>query len=168
MPAQDVAVRPIELRDIGSFAECVGSVIAERDYLAWQAPFPIESTAQFVASNIRLRNPQFVADDGGVVVGWCDITRSTVPVLVHSGMLGMGMLQQYRGRGLGMRLMLATLAAAREACIERVDLAVFARNVRAAALYRQAGFREVGRRVRGKKLGGDYDDEILMEVLLDP
>ena len=168
MPTQDIAVRPIELRDIGSFAECVGSVIAERDYLAWQAPFPIESTAQFVASNIRLRNPQFVADDGGVVVGWCDIARSTVPIHLHSGVLGMGMLPAYRGKGLGLRLMLATLAAARDAGIERVDLAVFARNTRAVALYRTAGFREVGRRVRGKKLAGEYDDEILMEMPLDP
>jgi ribosomal protein S18 acetylase RimI-like enzyme len=162
-----VVVRPIQLTDIGSFAECVAEVIAERDYLAWQERFPIESTARFVAQNIRLGNPQFVADDGGRVVGWCDILRSTVPVHQHCGSLGMGALAPYRERGLGTRLIVSALSAAREIGMERVDLVVYARNARAAALYRKFGFREVGRRTRGKKLDGEYDDEILMEFVFE-
>jgi ribosomal protein S18 acetylase RimI-like enzyme len=163
----DVVVRPIALTDIGSYAECVAEVIAERDYLAWQERFPIDETARFVAHNIRVGNPQFVADDDGRIVGWCDIMRSTVPVHLHCGSLGMGMLAPYRERGLGTRLIIAALSAAREVGIERVDLVVYARNTRAAALYRKVGFRDVGKRTRGKKLGDKYDDELLMEFVFE-
>jgi RimJ/RimL family protein N-acetyltransferase len=162
-----VTVRPIALIDIGGFSECTAAVIAERDFLAHTEPFPLEETAKHVAGNIRLGNPQFVADDAGCIVGWCDIVRSTVPVHRHSGSLGVGMLAAYRGRGLGLALIESTLEAARAAAFERVDLTVYRRNERAARLYRKAGFRDVGVRIRGKKLDGEYDDELLMQILLE-
>lgn len=77
------------------------------------------------------------------------------------------MLAAYRGRGLGLRLIEATVDAARAAGLERVDLVVYGRNERAAALYRKAGFREIGRRERAKKLDGEYDDTVLMGMLLE-
>ena len=166
MSAADVIVRPIDLRDIGGFSECTAEVIKERVYLAHLEPFPIEETAKFVAMNIRVGNPQFVAEDAGRIVGWCDIVRSTVPVQRHCGSLGIGMLAEYRGHGLGLRLIEATVAAARTAGMERVDLVVYGRNKRAAALYRKAGFTDVGTRLRGKKLDGEYDDTLLMGMLL--
>jgi ribosomal protein S18 acetylase RimI-like enzyme len=161
-----VIVRPIELRDIGSFAACTMAVIEERVWLAHIEPFPIDETAKFVAFNLRTGNPQFVADDGGRTVGWCDVVRSTIPVYRHRGTLGVGVLADYRGQGLGMRLVHAALDAARAADIERVDLAVYGRNTRAVALYRKAGFREVGIRKDGKKLDGEYDDVVLMDIAL--
>jgi ribosomal protein S18 acetylase RimI-like enzyme len=162
-----VSVRPIELADIGSLADCVAAVIAERAYLAFTVPFALEETARFVAGNIRLGNPQFVAAERGRIVGWCDVVRSILPVHLHSGVLGMGVLAAYRAHGLGRKLIGATIGAARVAGFERIDLVVYGRNTRAASLYRKAGFREIGRRIRGKKLDGDYDDELLMELVFD-
>jgi RimJ/RimL family protein N-acetyltransferase len=161
-----IFVRPIDLRDIGGFSECVTAVVAERVYLAHIEPLPIDETAKFVALNIRVGNPQFVAEDDGRIVGWCDIVRSSVPVQRHCGSLGIGMLAAYRGRGLGLRLIETTVAAARAAGFERVDRVVYGRNERAAALYHKAGFVEIGRRTRAKKLDGEYDDTILMGMLL--
>jgi len=161
-----VVVRPIGLRDIEGFAACTAAVIAEREWLAHVEPFPIEETARFVARNIRTGNPQFVAELTGRIVGWCDVERSPVPVYAHRGTLGIGMLAEVRGHGLGLRLIEAALAACRTQAIEHVGLAVFARNARALALYRKAGFREIGRRPRGKKLDGHYDDVVLMDLAL--
>jgi L-amino acid N-acyltransferase YncA len=159
-------VRPIELADIAGFASCTAAVIAERSWLAHTEPFPLEETAGFVARNIRTGNPQFVAEDAGRIVGWCDVVRSTVPVYRHGGTLGIGVLASHRGQGLGRRLIAATLAAARAAGMERVDLAVYARNTRAAALYRAVGFRDLGVRRNGKKQDGQYDDVLLMDIAL--
>ena len=50
--------------------------------------------------------------------------------------------------------------------IEKIELQVFASNRPARALYRKFGFRQEGRRVRGRKLDGKYDDVILMGKLL--
>ena len=145
----DVVIRPIALADIEQFRHVTDLVMRERSFLAFVEGFLIDEAAAFVARNVRLRNPQFVADDAGRVVGWCDIRRETIPVYAHVGHLGMGLLQAYRGRGIGERLIRTAIDAAR-----------------AAALYRKVGFVLEGTRIRGKKLDGDYDDVHMMGLLL--
>ena len=157
-----VTLRPMALGDVDGFRACIHAVMAERAYLAFLEPFPLEQSAMFVAANIARGNPQIVADDAGRIVGWCDIRRETIPVYTHEGLLGMGVSADYRGRGLGERLIRAALAAAEEAGFERISLSVYARNTRAVALYRKVGFVLEGTRVRGKKLDGEYDDVHMM------
>jgi RimJ/RimL family protein N-acetyltransferase len=162
----DVVIRPIALGDIEQFQRVTDVVMRERRYMAFVEGFPIDEAATFVARNMRLGNPQLVADDEGRLVGWCDIRRETIPVYAHAGHLGMGLLPEYRGRGIGERLLRASIDAARAAGFERIELTVYARNARAAALYRKAGFVHEGTRVRGKKLDGEYDDVLFMGLLL--
>ena len=161
-----VTIRPIALADIEAFAALTNLVMRERQYMAFLEGFPIDEAAAFVARNLRLGNPQLVADDAGRVVGWCDIRRETVPVYAHCGHLGMGLLPGYRGRGIGERLIRASIDAARAAGFERIELSVYGRNTRAMALYRKVGFAHEGMRPRGKKVDGEYDDVHLMGLLL--
>jgi RimJ/RimL family protein N-acetyltransferase len=161
-----VGVRPTALGDIGGISACLSAIIAERVWFARTEPIPLEGTAKFVAENIRIGNPQCVAEDAGRIVGLCDITRQTLPIFHHRGTLGMGLLAEYRGQGLGLRLLTATLDAARTAGIEQVNLSYHRRNVRAGALYRKAGFHEAGVIRNGKKLDGEYDDVVLMGIEL--
>jgi len=163
-----VNVRPITLGDVEGFRACVGSVMRERRYLAYVEPFPLSETAAFVAWNIDRGNPHLVADDGGRIVGWCDIRRDTIPCYAHDSMLGMGLLPAYRGGGLGETLIRAALTAARAAGVERISLSVYGRNTRAMALYRKVGFTLEGTRVRGKKLDDEYDDVHMMAYHLVP
>jgi RimJ/RimL family protein N-acetyltransferase len=164
--AEAVVIRPIALAEIEQFRDVTNAVMRERRYLAFVDGFPIDEAAAFVARNVRLGNPVYVAADGGRVVGWCDIRREEMPVHAHVGNLGMGLLPGYRGRGIGERLIRATIDAARAAGFERIELAVYGRNARAAALYRKVGFVHEGTRVRGKKLDGEYDDVHMMGLLL--
>jgi RimJ/RimL family protein N-acetyltransferase len=126
----------------------------------------LQYTEDAIVSSDIIGNPQLVADDAGQLVGWCDIRRETIPVYAHAGHLGMGLLPAYRGRGIGERLLRAAIDAARAAGFERVELTVYARNVRALALYRKVGFAHEGTRVRGKKLDGEYDDVHMMGLVL--
>jgi ribosomal protein S18 acetylase RimI-like enzyme len=119
----------------------------------------------FVAGNIAHGHPQFVADDAGRVVGWCDIFPSPREVSQHVGVLGMGVLPAYRGRGLGRRLIAATLGAA-DGRFEQIDLDVYGTNIAAQALYRSVGFVEQGRKRGGRKVDGVYDDIIVMTRFL--
>lgn len=166
VPIEGVVVRVVELADSPSLRECVGAVMRERAYLAFTEPFSPEQTAAFVAANLQARNPHWVAIDEERVVGWCDIRRDPIPVYAHCAMLGMGVLDAYRSRGLGEQLIRAALQDAREQGFERVELSVYAKNVRALSLYRKLGFVHEGTRVRGKKLDGDYDDVHMMAYLL--
>ncbi len=161
-----VAIRPIALGDVVALRECVDAVMRERHYLAYQEPFSVEETRAFVARNMRERNPHWVASQGPRIVGWCDIRRDSIPVHTHCATLGMGVLDAYRGRGLGERLIRAALEDARVQGFERVELSVYAKNARAHSLYRKIGFLHEGMRIRGKKLDGEYDDVHMLVYFL--
>jgi ribosomal protein S18 acetylase RimI-like enzyme len=162
----EILVRPLTLGDVPQFRDIGDAVMREREYMAFLEGFPLEETAAWVARNLRLGNPQVVADDAGRLVGWCDVRRETIPVYQHEGMLGMGVIAAYRGRGIGTRLIEAALAASRAAGFERISLSVYGRNTVAQALYRKFGFILEGTRVRGKKVDGVYDDVLMMALLL--
>ena len=162
----EVVVRPMTLADVEQFNHVSDVVFRERQYMAFVEGFPLDECATFVARNLRLGNPQFVAEDAGRVVGWVDIQRETRPVHAHVGHLGIGVLPEYRGRRIGEKLMRAALDAARAGGFEKIELHVYGRNTRAAALYRKLGFAHEGTRVKAKKVDGEYDDVHIMGLLL--
>ncbi|MEP6941379.1 MAG: GNAT family N-acetyltransferase [Betaproteobacteria bacterium] len=162
----EAIVRPISIADTESFRDCIAEVMRERRWLAFVEPFPLPESAAFVARNIASGNPHFVADDGGAIVGWCDIRREEIPSYAHDSVMGMGLRSAYRGRGLGERLLRAALAVAKASGFERVSLHVYAKNTHAFALYRKVGFVLEGTKVRGRKLDGVYDDVHLMAIQL--
>jgi ribosomal protein S18 acetylase RimI-like enzyme len=143
-------------------------VAREHKYLVFlQAP-PIEASREFIGNSIANRHPHFVALDGDRVVGWCDVTPRLWPATGHSGVLGMGLLPEWRGRGVGRGLLERTLKAARAFPLTRVELSARADNEHAIALYRKVGFEVEGRRRRSMFMDGVYYDDIIMALLFDP
>ena len=162
-----VRIAAIREEHIEGFHEALDRVAREREYLnRFEAP-PLESTREFVLRNIREGVAQFVALDRGRVVGWCDVSPDRHPATAHTGYLGIGLLPEYRGRGIGRRLISACLRKAKENGLERVDLSVNGSNVRARALYERVGFRLEGVRRKAAKYDGRYEDELMMALFLD-
>jgi ribosomal protein S18 acetylase RimI-like enzyme len=125
---------------IEGFRRCLDAVARERRYLALvQAP-PLESAREVVLSNIANGVPQLVAVRGSEVIGWCDIRPQEWDGFSHCGRLGMGVRADFRGHGIGRRLIEATLQRAGEKGLERVELEVFASNTPAIRLYESLGF----------------------------
>jgi ribosomal protein S18 acetylase RimI-like enzyme len=164
-------IRIVEITDeyIEGLHQCVGVVARERRYIGLVDSPPLGATRAFVKSVIDGGGAEFVAvDSSGTVVGWCDIARPPLEGFRHSGRLGMGLLAHVRGRGLGERLALATIDAARARGVERVELEVFASNTRAIRLYERLGFAHEGVRLRARKLDGGYEDNVLMALVFEP
>jgi len=97
---------------IESFHRALDFVARERRYLSFLEAPPLESVRAFVLDNISHGYPQLVALSAGQVVGWCDVVPKPRPIYAHVGVLGMGLLPEFRGQGLGDRLIRQTLAAA--------------------------------------------------------
>lgn len=159
-----VAIRMIRETDIDSFWACLDSVCRERLWLGSFEGYPIESTRKFVTDMIENDNAQFVAVDGETVVGWIDITPSRLPVSGHVGHLGMGVHRDYRGQGLGKRLILAALEKAKSNGLKRVELEVYRHNTAAIALYERVGFQHEGARMKAAKLDDGYVDLLQMAL----
>lgn len=94
------------------FWATLDSVARERQYLAFLEGPPLEKFHNFVRENIKKASPQFLALVDGKVVGWCDITQIDRPIHAHCGVLGMGILKEYRGQGIGKALMQTALEKA--------------------------------------------------------
>jgi RimJ/RimL family protein N-acetyltransferase len=80
-------------------------------------------------------------------------------------LLGTGLLPQFRGAGLGRRLILRRLDAARALGLTRVELSVRADNANAIALHRKIGFVEEGLRRNAVRLDGTYENIVGMAIL---
>ena len=161
-----VEIVPITEEHIESFHQPLDFVARERRYLAFLEAPPIDSTRAFILNHIRQRYPQFVAISAGKVVGWCDVTPKSRPIYAHCGVLGMGLLPRFRGQGIGTRLILRTLHAARARGLSRVELAVREDNANAIALYEKVGFVTEGLQRNGVLVDGVYENVVEMAILL--
>jgi ribosomal protein S18 acetylase RimI-like enzyme len=163
----DWSIAPIAETHIAGLHAALGRVARERRYLALLEAPPLERTAAFVRGNIAGGNPQYVAIGGDAVVGWCDVTPMERAAFAHRGVLGMGVVPEYRGRGVGRALVEATLAAARSKGLARIDLEVRADNTAAIGLYHAVGFAAEGVKRDALRVDGGRFDLVVMALHLD-
>ena len=109
----DFQIVPIADDHIAGFHAGVDAVAREKLYLAMLKAPPLEESAKWVRNNIRKGFPQMVALVEGRVVGWCDVSPMERETLAHGGVLGMGVIDGFRGKGIGLALMRATLERAK-------------------------------------------------------
>ena len=146
-----------------SFNQAVDIVARERKYLATVTGFSLESTRDFIHIIEVNDFAQYYALDGEKVVGWCDIIPKKIEGFTHVGILGIGLLPDYRHQGIGSMLLKKTIEHAKERNnIEKVELEVFESNINAIKFYEKFGFQHEGRRIKSRKLDGEYDNLVLM------
>jgi len=124
-------VVPISIELAAGYREALDSVAHERKYLSSLEAPPIERSIAFVTANVANSNPHYVALIDDRVIGWCDIVRDSHPWKRHTGTLGMGVVAEHRGKGIGRELITAALAAAKASAFHRVRLDVYASNANA-------------------------------------
>jgi ribosomal protein S18 acetylase RimI-like enzyme len=159
-----IHIRPARQTDAESLNTGIKNVAAEKWFLATVDGFSLEQTRDFLQRAIEKALPVLVAVDGDEVVGWCDITPSTMSGFTHVGRLGMGVRREWRGQGLGRGLLQDCLSYARRAGIEKVELEVYADNEAAVRLYESFGFVREGLKARARKFEGRYQDMVLMAL----
>lgn len=160
-------IRPIAVTDAPAFCKVLDTVCRERKYLGAIEGPTLERVETFVGKNVENGWPQFVAEEDGEVIGWCDIVPGEpIAGTRHVGTLGMGILKEHRGQGIGRRLMETTIEAARKLGIEKIELTVYASNRNALRLYESLGFGVEGTKRKGRFVDGVYDDIVLMALHL--
>ncbi len=162
-----VAILPIAEAHAEGFHACLDTVAREKKYLAQVEALPLERVQGFVRESVASDAAQFVAVDGSIVVGWCDIFPGWAHAIEHCGSVGMGLLPAYRGRGIGQQLLSACLAKAKSKGITRVELEARADNERAIKLYERLGFKREALKRHGMRFDGVYYDSVQMSLVFE-
>lgn len=153
-------------RYFSSFYEALSSVAKERVYIEMIEPPPFEKVCGFQSGLISKNGPVYYAVNNDRVVGWCDVFPEDNPRQNHRGGLGMGLLPEFRGKGLGSKLLSSVLTQAKKFGLEKVELNVYTTNLPAIALYKKAGFEQEGLIRKYRKLDGQYFDCLAMGKFL--
>ena len=143
-------IRPMTMADIDA--------IAELEKLVFTLPWSRESFRREVEENAAAR--YLVLEDRGRVVAyggmWLVIDEAHITnIAVHP---------EARGKGFGERLLRALMRLASDTCMGMITLEVRRSNAAAQALYRKAGFQDVGYRKRYYE--DNQEDALIMYATL--
>ena len=160
-----MTIRDTTVEDAAAVAAMIDLVARERRFLAGTVGFSEEATRNFIAQLRSADAVHIVAEIEGSLVGWCDIAPVTSEGMQHVGRLGMGVTRDFRGRGIGRRLLEAALLRGFGGRFERIELEVFSPNQKAVQLYESFGFLLEGRKRAARKLDGISDDLLIYAKL---
>ncbi len=151
---KEVLLRNGDRPDGLSVYEVFNAAHAETDYLLSypdENSFDPEQEAQFLEEKTNSPDEiEIIAIIDGKVVGTAGITAVVRKYkLKHRAELGVSVLKEYWGLGLGRALTEACIQCAKEAGYTQLELDVVAENEAAVSLYQSLGFVEFGRNPRG-------------------
>jgi len=161
-----IEVRAAELSDV----EALTRLFARRNAYSQTLQLPFQSLEVWRNRLITNDDTQItlVASVAGEVVGNLGLTRFTRPGRAHVGEIGMGVRDDWQGKGVGSALLEAALDLADNWLgLRRIELHVHADNARAIALYRKFGFEAEGTHRAYAIRDGAYVDSLSMARLVE-
>jgi RimJ/RimL family protein N-acetyltransferase len=167
-------LRNPRIEDAEALLDYVPRMLSETQFLSMEPSefkLTVEQERAWVQSHLDCPGSVSVlAEVSGQIVGTSGLDRSRKLRFAHTAVLGISILQQYCGRGLGRAMMNALVAfAERSEVLEKVKLEVFSHNLRAIRLYESVGFVEEGRSVRSVRFAdGRYADDIHLARFVKP
>ena len=142
-------------QDRAFWAQTDGRPLLPRTLGEYRAQYEAPSTGD---------DAQFAVEVDGVLAGRCLVFE--VDPLARHAEIGLSLLPEFRGRGLGRDVLRVLLDYGfRSRNLRRIHLQTLASNEPALRAYRAAGFVEEGRRREHAWVEGRYDDVVLMAVL---
>ncbi len=114
------------------------------------------------------RHPVIVGEHEGQVVGWGSLNPfSPRPAYEAVADFSLYVRRDWRGRGVGRKLLERLMALARELGYHKMVLAALPFNAAGLALYQRLGFTTVGTYREQGRLDGRWVDVLIMEKLLE-
>lgn len=127
------------------------SRLEERDYLAQQ-----------MEAIRKRRSISVIAEVKDRIVGNGNIDRGNYLETQHHAHLGLTVLADYRGIGIGREMVKVLLREAKKLGVKNVEVEFLATNQAAIHAYQKSGFRQAGRVTRKVRRDGKYLDSLIM------
>jgi RimJ/RimL family protein N-acetyltransferase len=148
------------IRDVENTAEYMLYGPGERKY-------DIENKRKLISS-IQAENNSaiFLAEDNNELTGYLIAKGGGATRNVHTAYIVVGILDNFRGQGIGSRLFQALTKWAKEKELHRLELTVVTHNEAGIRLYKKQGFEVEGTKKHSLRINGEFADEYYMAKLL--
>jgi ribosomal protein S18 acetylase RimI-like enzyme len=167
--ADDLAfeIRPARQEDLAGIVGAIRQVAEEGTYIEAETVAQEVDHDQALLRHNELESRMFfVATVEGEVVGWVHLNAPELDKLSHTAELTVGVLEEYRGHGVGSHLLERGLQWAASNGFERVYNEVPATNEDAVAFLEEHGWEVEATRADHYKIDGEYVDDVMMDVEL--
>lgn len=163
-------IREIKLEDAEKFLNMLKQLDKETKHMLYEED-ERNCTIQDMKERLSKREDNtkhitFIVEDNGDIIGFLSADRGLVNRIKHSAYVVIGMLESYRGKGIGMALIEKLFKWARNNKIIRLELTVVKDNRYAVNLYKKMGFKVEGIREKAMIVDGKYVDEYYMGRIL--
>ena len=163
-------IREARLEDAQQLANLIQQVENESEFMLFE---PGERKLTPEKQRIMIENISkqknstiFVAEDHEKLVGYLMVFGGNAKRTRHSAYLVIGILKEYRGKGIGTKLFRKLESCARERNIHRLELTVMTQNQAGIALYKKMGFEIEGTKKHSLLVNGRFMDEYYMAKIL--
>ena len=152
--------------DAAELLECMRQICSETDYLLrypeeWDA-FTVEREAKWIEANQNSDSNLFICCYvDGKIAGNCNIDFHKGLKIEHRAVIGIALLKEFWGLGIGTAMIEELIKAAREYGTEILELEYIEGNERGRRLYEKFGFKAVCEKPNAFKL---KDGRMLSEI----
>ena len=158
-------IRPAREREVGDLVALIRATVeGGSDVIAESVADVIDHEDVLLRHNDVETRVFFVAGVREEAVGWLYVDRPELGKLAHTAELTVGVLPEYRGRGVGSRLLARGLDWAADRGCERLYTSLPATNEGAIRFLRRNGWREEARRADHYRIDGGPVDEVMLAV----
>ena len=167
--SKKVIIRSAEISDAAKLLETIKEYIGDSDYIpktTAEIVITLKQEEEWINSFIQKENSLLlVATFEDKIIGNLDITGNSRIIMQHTGVIGMGMLSEWRNSGLGTALMQAAIGWSKEnPILELLWLQVYTENVLGLNLYRKMNFTGNGTIENYFKQDGKYYHNLTMSL----
>lgn len=163
-------VRKIRVSDSENFTILTQKVESSSNFMLWEAgerTVHIEEQRKRIESLGKSQNSTIlVVEKGNELIGYLIAVGGNAKRKRHSVYLVIGILEEYRGQGIGTKLFREIERWACEQKIHRLELTVVTQNKAGLSLYKKMGFEIEGTKRDSLFIDGKYVDEYYMSKLL--
>ena len=157
--------RTLSVVDAEKFREMMDQLDHETKYMLYEPGERTKDLAKIesvIRNSVEGDNFLLVAEADGRLVGYLSAEKGSLNRIAHSAYIVVGILSEYRGKGIGSEFFRRLDIWAEEMKVSRLELTVICENSVAKHLYEKNGFEIEGIKRKSVLVDGKYLDEFYM------